>query len=150
MSDSVGRRPVLGAIFGLGLLASLLGLIAHGSMTSLVAVALAGGCRFFCRKWSATLLRVIADIVQPSSGSVQVLGGSVEPQDVPIADVRQDLAGGRPGNRHSTCGHQRPPSSWIHCGETLVSIDAGFQPDRNTDRWVGRQVQLSDQIGKSY
>lgn len=46
LSDSVGRRPVLGAIFGLGLLASVLGLIAHGSVTSLVAVALAGGFVF--------------------------------------------------------------------------------------------------------
>jgi len=46
LSDTIGRRPVLGAIFGSGLLAAVLGLIAHGPVATLVAVALSGGCVF--------------------------------------------------------------------------------------------------------
>ncbi len=46
ISDTAGRRPVLVAIFVTGLVASLLGLVAHGPLLSLVAVALAGGAVF--------------------------------------------------------------------------------------------------------
>lgn len=45
-SDSIGRRPVLLTIFGCGLVACTLGLVAHGPLLSLVAVALVGGFVF--------------------------------------------------------------------------------------------------------
>jgi MFS family permease len=46
ISDTVGRRPVLLTIFGAGLAACGLGLLAHGPLLSLVAVALAGAFVF--------------------------------------------------------------------------------------------------------
>jgi Sugar phosphate permease len=45
-SDAIGRRPVLLTIFGCGLVACTLGLVAHRSLLSLVAVALVGGFVF--------------------------------------------------------------------------------------------------------
>lgn len=46
LSDMIGRRPVLGAIFGSGLIACVLGLMARDAAMQLVSVALAGGCVF--------------------------------------------------------------------------------------------------------
>jgi MFS family permease len=46
ISDTVGRRPVLLTIFGAGLAACVFGLVAHGLVPSLVAVALTGAFVF--------------------------------------------------------------------------------------------------------
>jgi MFS family permease len=45
-SDTIGRRPVLLTIFGAGLAACLIGLVGHGPLVSLVAVALSGAFVF--------------------------------------------------------------------------------------------------------
>ena len=46
MSDHLGRRPVLFILFGGGVVASLLAIIAQGATASLIAVALSGGFIF--------------------------------------------------------------------------------------------------------